>query len=225
MKGDQFNQLVTNLRRDGVLTSCPLVHEGIVLSGNHRVLAAIKAGIDEADVIEVVGTLSPSRKLALQLSHNAITGQDDPSLLAALYGELEFDWKGYSGITDDQFKALEDIDISGLSGSPTMYQDLILAFLPEEANAFLELVKRFEKKARSSGIPVLVCHLDDFDRFFQTTVAVKEKLLIENTAMAIRTMATLAAERLAQLEANDNGQSERTDAPDRGADPQLLAAG
>ena len=81
MKGAQFNRLVENVRRDGCLTSFPLVHrEGdslVVVSGNHRVRAAIEAGIEESDVIEATSPLTRQQFVALQLSHNAIAGQDD----------------------------------------------------------------------------------------------------------------------------------------------------
>ena len=97
MKGPQFERLVENIRRDGVLTSFPLVHrEGKaleVISGNHRVSAAIKAGIEESDVIEVTTPLTRQQFVALQLSHNAIAGQDDPNILRSLYDELDFGWK------------------------------------------------------------------------------------------------------------------------------------
>jgi hypothetical protein len=219
MKGEQFNQLVDNLRRDGVLTSHPLVHDGVVLSGNHRVLAAMKAGIEEAEVIEIVGPLPDARKLALQLSHNAIAGQDDPSLLATLYAELDLDLKRYSGVTDDMLKGIDELKLTSLSAGATQYQDILLTFLPEEAAAFTELLKRFEKKTR---FPVLVASLADFDRFFDTLVAVKEKLNIQNTAMAARVMATLALERLAELDAESaaNGEKEKTDAAPDSAHPE-----
>jgi len=48
---EQFRQLVENIRRDGCLTSTPLVWNDtasgrlVVLSGNHRTLAAIEAGL------------------------------------------------------------------------------------------------------------------------------------------------------------------------------------
>jgi hypothetical protein len=83
----------------------------------------------------------------------------------------------------------------------------MLTFLPEDAAAFTELLKRFEKKKR---FPVLVAHLADFDRLFDTIVAVKEKLNIQNTATAVRIMATLAVERLTQLDAAGNACSEVT---------------
>jgi ParB-like nuclease domain len=57
LKGPLFNRLVENIKADGCLTSFPLVaRQGdalTVISGNHRVSAAIKAGIGETDVIEV----------------------------------------------------------------------------------------------------------------------------------------------------------------------------
>src|ERR1700761_3709618 len=83
MEGRQFSKLVANIKRDGCLTTLPLVHrEGgklTVISGNHRVQAAIKAGLVDTDVIEVLSPLSRKQFVALQLSHNAIVGIDDQS--------------------------------------------------------------------------------------------------------------------------------------------------
>ena len=116
MKGPQFERLVENIRRDGVLTSFPLAHRDgdalVVISGNHRVSAAIKAGIEESDVIEVTSPLTRQQFVALQLSHNAIAGHDDPNILRSLYDELDFGWKEYSGLTDDAFN-IDDLDASG----------------------------------------------------------------------------------------------------------------
>ena len=70
----QFNRLVENIRRDGTLTSAPLIGqvEGderwYVISGNHRVEAAIAAGLLEADCVVVDGAIDQKRFVALQLS-------------------------------------------------------------------------------------------------------------------------------------------------------------
>lgn len=84
MKAAQFNRLVDNLKRDGVLTSSPLIYKNTVRSGNHRVAAAIKAGIAEADCIELLGDVSEERVIGIQLAHNAINGQDDPNILSTI---------------------------------------------------------------------------------------------------------------------------------------------
>lgn len=194
MRAEQFNQLVANLKRDGVLTSFPLIYQGTVLSGNHRVQAAIKAGIEESDCIEIVGELTEERRLAIQLSHNAITGEDDPSLLSLLYGKLSFDEKLYSGLTDSMFDAAK-LDISAIGIGGVKYEELLISFLPEQADAFLKAVARM-KESRVT----LVGRLEDFDHFFDTVIAVKAKKNVFNTAAALRTMAELALKQL-ELEA------------------------
>jgi hypothetical protein len=197
MTAAQFDRLVENLKLDGVLTSLPLVYCDTVLSGNHRVLAAMKAGIAEAEVVEIVTPLDAKRRVAIQLSHNAITGQDDPNLLSDLYGSLDFDEKAYSGLTDDMLGKVDELTMSALGiGSPA-YEDILLTFLPEDAEEFAALVKRLEKAGRA--MPRFVAALADFERFFDTLLAVKEKLNIHNTSLAVRMMASLAAERLEQM--------------------------
>jgi hypothetical protein len=212
MRSVEFSQLVANLERDGVLTSLPLIHRDVIISGNHRVQAARKAGIVEADVLEIVGDVDDARLKAIQLSHNAIAGKDDPNVLADLYGALPFDEKLYSGVTDDVLKELEELPCPGVSAAATQYTDFLLTFLPEEADAFITLVKRMEKKALADA--VLVASGRDFDHFFDTLVSVKEKRNVHNLATAMRTMATLAAERLEQIDREAEASAQAAGAPD-----------
>lgn len=85
MTGDQLRRLVENIRRDGVLTSLPLVYTPsaelnpdffaqsggapIIVSGNHRVEAAREAGLEVIDVIELRTPVTDARLRAIQLSH------------------------------------------------------------------------------------------------------------------------------------------------------------
>jgi hypothetical protein len=104
MAEPEFNRLVENLRRDGVLTSLPLVYRGEVLSGNHRVQAALKAAIVQADVIEIETELSEEQR-ACWLSHNALTSKTiqtscanlRPSRLTGLLGGLRGDVQARGG--------------------------------------------------------------------------------------------------------------------------------
>jgi len=93
MRHEVFTRLVQNLKEDGELTQLPFCailgyfteddeiqtdEEGDpiweVLSGNHRAKAAIAAGIKEIKVQVTYEPLSPDRRKAIQLSHNAIAG-------------------------------------------------------------------------------------------------------------------------------------------------------
>lgn len=81
---DTFQQLTANIRRDKRLSSVPLCYrasDGVldVLSGNHRVSAGIEAGVEHILVMVIEEDLSVSQRIAIQLSHNALVGSDDPT--------------------------------------------------------------------------------------------------------------------------------------------------
>ena len=50
-----MRRLTENLRRDGALSSAPLIYGDRIISGHHRVEAAIKAGIVDADCLSIDG--------------------------------------------------------------------------------------------------------------------------------------------------------------------------
>ncbi len=208
MTDAMFSQLVENIRRDGCLTSVPLVCETDdgkleVLSGNHRVMAAIKAGLEEADVMEITTPLDREQRIAIQLSHNAIEGQDDPNMLAELWANLDFAYKEYSGLTEEDLAGITEIDATGISVEAPKYEEINLTFLPEEKEAFVTLLDRMQKAKTEARW--IVAHYDDFARLFDAIIAVKSKLDIHNGAVALRVMADLAMERLSEAESAKRG--------------------
>jgi hypothetical protein len=150
MTHEQYQRLVDNVRRDGALTSTPFVWrrpdgKGEVLSGNHRVKASIEAGLEEITWLESDDEKLQDRgyRVAVQLSHNAITGQDDPAVLAQLYQELEdLDLRAYSGLDDRTLELLAEVSIDKLAEANLDYQMLSFTFLPADAerakNGFAE---------------------------------------------------------------------------------------
>lgn len=224
MTADQFARLKKNVQRDGTLTSVPLVYrlkagenpkfyrpelEGrlIVLSGNHRTDAAVKAGVKSIKVMELLSRVGDEKLIALQLSHNSIDGQDDPSLLQALYEELPLDEKAYSGLTDDTFQ-VEKLDIMGLSiGSPS-YQEVSLMFLGPDADSFDAAVERLGSSPKAA---LYLGDYRDFDKIFEAIVATKEHMRTYNTAIAFRVMAELALEYIELRQAQAEGVEEPAD--------------
>lgn len=204
MDPDEFTRLVNNIKNDGVLTSLPVVYRGTVLSGNHRTQAAIKAGLEEADVIEIVSELSEDEQKAIQLSHNAIKGKDDSNILRELYDSINsLDLKLYSGLTDDDFK-ITDVEVQTLSFVQPTYEDMVIAFLPEEKTLFIEALEKVGKKAKDRLI--VAGRASDFDLVFKAVIDAKSKLNIINTAEALKTIAELALQKLEEE-------------PDESADP------
>lgn len=139
MTHEQYQRLVENIKRDGALTSVPfacLDDDGryLVLSGNHRTRASRDAGLTKIAVMVTDDPLDHQRRVAIQLSHNAIAGEDDPTILASLYDELEdVDWRAYAGLDDKALKLLEQVTIGSLSEANLDFTTISIVFLPNEA--------------------------------------------------------------------------------------------
>ncbi|MCD1124822.1 ParB N-terminal domain-containing protein [Jinshanibacter sp. LJY008] len=201
MEPAMFARLVDNIKRDGKLTSFPVVYQNEVLSGNHRTQAAIKAGIEEDYIINITSELTEDEKLAIQLSHNSINGKDDNNILKELYNSINsMDMKLYSGLTDDSFK-MEEINVESLSFVQPSYEDMLIAFLPEDRIAFMEGIEKITKKAKDKL--VMTANISDFDLIYKAVITTKSKLNILNTAEAFKAMATLALQKLEEEEKED----------------------
>ncbi|WP_327436619.1 MULTISPECIES: ParB N-terminal domain-containing protein [unclassified Streptomyces] len=144
MRQEEYDRLVENVRRDGCLTSTPLIYAGgeydegreLVLSGNHRTMASIDAGLGEIDCMLIEEALTRQQLVAIQLLHNAIAGEDDPATIKQLYEELDdVDWRAYSGLDDDQLKLLAEVSPEGLSEANLDFATVSLIFLPAELEA------------------------------------------------------------------------------------------
>ncbi|WP_306150727.1 ParB N-terminal domain-containing protein [Roseovarius sp. MMSF_3281] len=212
MTAEQQQRLTENITRDGALTSLPLVwlmqakngkptedppvYE--IVSGNHRVMSAREAGLEDIDCIVIRNWISAERRVEIQLAHNAVNGQDDLSVLEELYEGLSLSGKEYSGLTDDVFSGLKDLSLSGFNVDGPDYQEITLSFLPEDATQFEDLVKRAGKSQKAL---FYAARLEDFDTMFDAIVRTKEAHNIQNNAMAIAALTELAMERLDQIEA------------------------
>ncbi len=73
MPQEMFDNLVNNIANDGALTSLPLCHKDedddkyIVLSGNHRVQAAVHAGLQQILIIAIKKKLTREETVSIQL--------------------------------------------------------------------------------------------------------------------------------------------------------------
>lgn len=148
LRKEQFDVLVKNIKRDGALTSVPLVYphdNDLVISGNHRVMASIEAGLEKITVMDVLDEQSRDELIARQLSHNAIAGEDDPATLKALYDQIEdVDWRDYSGLDDRTLELMSQVDVSGLAEANLEFAAVHLIFLPEELERARSALKAAE---------------------------------------------------------------------------------
>ncbi|MEU4028046.1 ParB N-terminal domain-containing protein [Streptomyces anulatus] len=201
---EQFRQLVANIERDGHLTSTPLVWNDresgrlVVLSGNHRVLAAIEAGLPTIWWMQIDEPLARQRQIALQLSHNAIAGQDDPAILKELYDELEsVEWRQYTGLDDKTLELLEKVDVASLGEANLDFASVQFMFLPDE----LERAEAAFDAARSAATADerWLAGLEQYEPVLDALETSRAAYKIGNSATALGVILTVFERHLGEL--------------------------
>lgn len=203
MKERDFRQLVTNIERDGVLLGAVVTQvkgdKEIILSGNHRVKASIAAGLKTITAIRIKSEITDARAVAIQLSQNAIVGEDDKNILQELYESLDVLEQQYTGLTDTDLGVLDDPDFDRLRIGPPKYEEVVLAFLPEDREEFQTEIDSLTKRTKAKRI--FMARYSDYEAFFQTMLRTKDVRDVTNDAVSIAVMVELAKERLDQIEA------------------------
>jgi len=154
MNDNDFKRLVSNIKKDGCLTSSILVMEQegkkfMCISGHHRVRASLKAGLKIVPCL-IINEVSESTRIRLQLTHNDIHGTSDENIVAILRAKLdEFDinltaWKN---LEIEEFET-ETIDFEifkyvSICLKPKSFEELIDIIGSDSSNAdekyFIEL--------------------------------------------------------------------------------------
>jgi hypothetical protein len=195
MTQEMFQNLVSNVKRDGGLSSFPLCYrapEGlIVLSGNHRVQAAVHAGIEEILILVIDKELTRQEQVAVQLSHNAIEGRDDPVILKELWNEIEeIDLKMYAGLDSEIIKELEKMEFASIVEARPDFKCVTLLFLPEETEEIKKLLCEIDTVF--SGDEGYILSLRHYDATFRLLVDIKDKYNIVNNPTAFMKIVELA---------------------------------
>ena len=202
MKGDTFRQLVANLEKDGSLTSVPLVRPDgdghRILSGHHRVAAAVEAGITEAACMVLDEEISRQQEVALVLSHNSLSGEDDPATLKAMYEELDdTEWMDYSGLDDRTLELLDEVSTEGLSEANLSFSTINLVFLPHEKEAAEEAL--FEAKKQVGSGDKWLAGIAQYEPTLNALETVKSSYAIGNIATALGIVLAVFENNLTQL--------------------------
>lgn len=197
MRHETYQQLIANIKADGELESVPLAcltseeamflpddapGKWVVLSGNHRTKAAIDAGLALIDLKVHDRVLDADEFIAKQLSHNAITGEDDPATLKALYEEIDnIDWRRYAGLDDKALELIHEVEVGALGEANLDFRSISLVMLPAE----VERARQAWTAARSmvTGQETWVASARDYDRML-------DGLLASGTSHGVKNIAT-----------------------------------
>ena len=201
MSHDMFQNLVQNVKQDGALSSLPLCWKRpddgalIVLSGNHRVQAATHAGLEFVMILIIEKDLSRSEQVAIQLSHNAISGKDDQAILKSLWEEIEdIDLRQYAGLDSELLNELDKLEFNTITDAPPDFKQVILAFLPEETAQLKQALEDVD--VLFSDDENFVASRRHYDTVFSALVECKEKFNIVNNPTALLKIFELAQDQL-----------------------------
>lgn len=210
MTSDQFQTLVANIKRDGGLSSVPFCYlEGgkyRVLSGNHRVMAAKEAGLESILVMYTDRPLTRQEQVAVQLSHNAIEGMDDPIILKELWAEIDdVELKFYSGLDDKLLAQLDKVTIEPLAEVNLDYRAASFVFLPNEFDRLQSILQ--EALSMVTGQDVFLGRIEEFSRALDALEKVDASYNIHNSATALMIVLDVFEQHLTDLA---TGWEERT---------------
>lgn len=153
-------------------------------SGNHRVRAAIEAKLPSIKVQVTDQQLSKAKRLAIQLSHNAITGEDDPFTLKQLYDSIEdVDMRRYSGLDDVTLGLLENISMDPIGEAQLDFVPITFLFLPHELEDMKEQMDKAQKVIK--GDELWLASLSQYDRMVQALHAASKAYGVKNMATAL----------------------------------------
>jgi hypothetical protein len=205
MAQETFANLTNNIKVDGDLTSFPLCYREpdgklLVLSGNHRTQAAIHAKVKETIVLVLTRELSREERVARQLSHNAISGKDDPVILKDLWDEIkELDLKMYAGLDSEILKELDKMQFVAITEAVPDFKQMVLLFLPEEVEELKKVLE--DADTLFTGDENVVVSRLHYDRVFKLVVEIKDKYGIVNNPTAFMKIVELARAQMQGLEA------------------------
>lgn len=195
-----YDQLVANIKRDGNLATLPFCwHDaggGIhILSGHHRIDAARDAGVTALLYLYTDGVLSADERTAIQISHNALVGEDDLVILKRQWESIaSLEARLYSGLDDERFKSFDPITLGAFNEKDIRFETIELLFLPAEIERITEIVKKLGKSKRVR----FVGHVDQYDALADALMRLKDASTIFNSATAFLLMAE-AADRYADF--------------------------
>lgn len=226
MRHETFQRLVENIRRDGALTQAPFcallgVYEKgdtvtlvdsideqtgeviqipayEVLSGNHRTMAGIEAEVEFADVMVCDEPLTKEQRIAIQLSHNSISGEDDAATLKQLYESIEtVDLRLYSGLDDKTLDLLANVGTESLAEANLEYQTVTVMFLPDEVEQAKEAFEEARKLVGSGEI--WIARWAEYDAWLEGLEKAGKSYKVSNSATSLMIVLSVFRNHLSDL--------------------------
>lgn len=199
----QLARLTENIKKDNFLSQIPLAireesGKYIIISGNHRVKAAIKAEL-EFILIQYLNRseIDHQKELALQLSHNAIAGQDDLTILLEIYNEItSLDLKEFSGIDEQKLLEYEALNLPSINEKDIAFNEIRLYFSGTALAQVDKTIERLKQIILDEKRDRII--FSDFYDFIDLMTEVKRRVNIKNDTVAFMKMIEICEDWITQ---------------------------
>lgn len=212
----KFDRLVENIKRDGRLTQWSFVMKlpngkyGVP-SGNHRVKAAIEAGLTEEWCITCEVTLPKDEATRIQISHNAIHGDQQNLVLLELADTFSStELLRLSGVDFDLAKLNQDkLDFAAIDSGSLEFRQVLFFFTDFEVAKLDRLLESIDNHLTGDS-PLYLMEKKRYNEFVDNIVRLKKIGNIKSTATAINVMLDFIAKNIDSiLEENKKEQKEK----------------
>ena len=197
MDKETLERLTHNVAADGFLSQLPFgmkrSSDGkfLILSGNHRLTAATKAGLSYI-LILYIEEVDKNTQLAYQLSHNALVGRDDMRMLHDIYKEMDtLSAQEFSGLNGIQFIDFEKIPTQTINDSELELTEMKFFFIEHKANDIKRVLTELEALKIDENSSVVV---GDFEAFIKAMTDVKKVYGIKSNSIAFAKMIQICDE-------------------------------
>ena len=187
MRHEEFQRLVANVKKDGQLTSAPFAARNAdgtyeVLSGNHRVQAAIAAGVESIPCIITDDELSKEQRIAIQLS----------------------------GLDDKTLGLLDKASSQAMTEANLEYQVLSIVYLPDELKDAQRIIGKALETTKNSAA-VWLARDSEYDRWLDAQETASSAHNVKNVSAAIKIILDIFERNLTQLSEGWDGEDSKHD--------------
>ncbi len=204
MDKEVFDRLTSNIEADGFLSQLPFgmkrKEDGkyIILSGNHRLKAAIKAKL-EYILILYIEEVDEDTQLMYQLSHNSLIGKDDKQILQEIYNKIKnIEAREFSGLNDLSFIDVNKISTPSIGEGDIEITEMKFAYIESKSNSIKNTLAALEELDIDENTSVVV---GKFEEFIKVMAAVKKQYDIKSRSVAFSKMVDICKAHLDELDA------------------------
>ncbi len=203
--------LTANIKNRGALESLPYVIKKedrfYIISGHHRVKAAVNAGLTYIYCLVDTNELTLSQITSKQIAHNELVGTQDNEILAMLVKQMEnVDDVIASGLDEKFLNKIQAetvvIDIPHLDFD---WRTINISFLPKQLKDFEELVKMINNGDDAVGL----ANREQYDEFVKTCVKFGKTKNVKSVSTAISLLTEIALKEIKKAKEEEKNDGKK----------------